>query len=191
MDNYHLARLHSLQTAPVVGESYMVPCVLIREFNGHEPFHLPVFGDWHNDKDFGQNDFDHYHIDTRFVTEQELEWFNLSGALNIQYLSGVCAINVTTMRDRGVYEDAKEIPRVCLRELGQSTTFSIHENGVLKNLSKQLMQKNFKLDDKCRVCPHKGTSLQGISPVNGVILCPVHAMRFDAKTLEVKEYSAW
>lgn len=45
--------------------------------------------------------------------------------------------------------------------------------------------KNSKLKHKCihkGKCPHRGFDLSGIKPINGVITCPLHSLKFDEKT---------
>lgn len=48
--------------------------------------------------------------------------------------------------------------------------------------------KNSKLKHKCihkGKCPHRGFDLSGIEPVDGVITCPLHSLKFDAKTKKI------
>lgn len=48
--------------------------------------------------------------------------------------------------------------------------------------------KKSKLKHKCvhkGKCPHRGFDLSNITPVDGVITCPLHSLRFDEKTLEI------
>jgi hypothetical protein len=50
--------------------------------------------------------------------------------------------------------------------------------------------KNSKLKHKCihkGKCPHRGFDLSNINPIDGVITCPLHSLKFDAKTKKLIE----
>jgi hypothetical protein len=38
-----------------------------------------------------------------------------------------------------------------------------------------------------KICPHRGASLCGVPAVEGVVTCPLHGLRFDAKSGQVHE----
>ena len=104
----------------------------------------------HDDKECGQPE-KHYHVDPRF---------------------GETTTKRITKTDRGQW-----IPRTVTSE------FVIHKFDTVGEATgtrvdfivKAIRPRNKMINGKC---PHKGFNLMQVKPINGVIHCPLHSMRF-------------
>ena len=90
-----MIRVDLLTEPPVVGETYLVPCV---EDQGT---HLPLLGPVpvHSDPDHGINaPFDHGHIDLRYLSDQDVRVAALGIALRLGGLPPIMSIPVILAR---------------------------------------------------------------------------------------------
>ena len=117
-----------------------------------EVTYYPIHLHKHNDIENGQREY-HYHVDTRYWTEYDV---GIRFPLPLE-------------------ENQKLVYRYMERK-------RTHE----KFPTPIRMIKKSKLKHKCihkGKCPHRGYDLTNVEPdENGVITCPLHSLKFDAKT---------
>lgn len=156
----------------VIGENYLVPCIKILDPNTDwyidntgelslkkEFKYIPIINFPHNDVENNQIEV-HYHIDDRFTSDDNT--ISLVGNLRIQ----------KTKEDILIYKLME-----CIRVRPNSITPS-------------RFIANSKLKHKCIYkgkCPHRGYDLTNEIPIDGVIICPLHALRFNSKTKQLIE----
>lgn len=177
---------------PEPGESYLVPCVDLRDIDipsdaGFEPFKtyqatldpLPIIGHIHRDPEFrGAGGEDpHIHIDMRFLTDWEFErlWkkpeyhFNNSYHPTFPILPDVLHLPKPHLH-----------PKQCRRRLADFRRMQIGYDGDYAKFEDEMEKHTIKLDHP--VCPHHGTPLAGQPVRDGVITCPTHGATWCAKT---------
>jgi len=175
-----MRRLLLLKKPPVVGKVYAVPCLILR---GLPP--LPILGVEHNDKDLGVIS-NHLHADQRFISDLSLH-NDFGHPLKQLMKAGECpggafATNMDAIRLYNIPFTFKEKPLRCLRQFPQKECFKASGPMLAWEREKIVARGFTHLSKDCRVCPHKGTPLDNVRPVNGKILCPAHGMEFDART---------
>lgn len=176
-------------TKPVVGKFYMVPCMHV-----NEPFRtrwiprdgwVPVIGPKHIDAEFLEFNWNHYHIDWRFlpapqfrrVMEQspsgsplghvltsDTEWSNLTGVPALRRLQ--CRREMPEFQGRGnIVRWGEHIGRKWERmERAQAFVCNKLKPG--------------------NICPHRGIDLTPFIKDDGTVICPGHGLRWDTKTGE-------
>jgi hypothetical protein len=163
-----------LSEPPVVGRTYLVPCVVA----GFHHEYLPVQTEFpHDDASNGFGDQPHYHVDYRFLPQ---DWYDRYLAneevggkpsnlwLLVFWQIRLAGLGDTTMR-------AME----CLREAPPPASLDTYFGFMLERLEPKFKDATL---PACKKCPHKGTPLGSYREVNGVLLCPGHGLSWDAKT---------
>lgn len=120
---------------------------------------MPLFDHPHTDIENGQREV-HYHADVRYIDKSKHE----------QYAQSMRPILPLGPNQRLEY-----------RMLLRMDHYDKYATPV------QLISKS-KLKHKCihkGKCPHRGYDLSGEIPVNGVITCPLHGLKFSAGTKEL------
>lgn len=118
---------------------------------------LPLYDHPHSDRENGQDEV-HYHQDSRFKGDNPKDFSS--------YRNGRIALPLID-NEALVYEEVNQIRDVEMR--GTPAEFI----------------KNSKLKHKCihkGKCPHRGFDLTDVRAINGVITCPLHSLKFNAKT---------
>lgn len=157
-------------TAPLVpGRYYLVPTVFTT-WHG-KPRKWPVIGPEHVDIDFFDFSLPHYHLDARFLREGH------------RGIHETLVYPVHGQRDNNW--KVGELPKPVWRRLKcQRATngFNPHHQEITK------MRQHF-AGQQCAsgrggwICPHRKASLGSVLPdENGVITCPLHALRINAAT---------
>ncbi len=183
-----MENIEHLTSPPVVGETYIVPCVFGRIYpfnytNQNTPRHTwPVLRPSHEDSKYtiqtrtvwdGEVDSEeeyceydpstphHFHVDPRF---SPAEWYTDYEVRNESWHTFV-----------GPMADIEWREMVCLREMSIQRLFTgFHKSFVVDHTGKK---------SKCMRCPHKGVNLASMPVVDGVVTCPAHGLRFDKKTM--------
>lgn len=162
------------------GELFLVPCIT-RESNAYgdiyvdREFITPVFNHPHNDVENGQKEI-HYHVDYRFV-----KYHNTAGG-----------------------ESAYSFPQPIRRHRKHNFVEHIRpikdHHGKLEYILLPVINEDFKgitpvsnikksnLKHKCihkGKCPHRGYDLSQVEPVNGIIRCPLHGLKFNESTKQL------
>lgn len=153
-----------------IGKYYRVPCVralLLGRFDS-----WPVLGPWHEDADFVGFNEEHFHLDARFLSvaqyrllchKRPLGEINLFAVVITAYqLAAAASIRLRKCKrqfpEQYPTERAKWIP-------------ALQDAFANKKVGPGL------------VCPHRGASLQGLTPDrDGCVTCPLHGLTWDCKT---------
>lgn len=151
-------------TLPIVGEVYLVPCVIFRD----KMELTPVYNHPHDDKENGQPE-KHYHADTRFTYEQfshhDNEVINIEGE---EFKLNPYEIRIEEHRTDGeTKHEIKYIPLELIR-LGESykTSTKLLSKSTIPHVCKNINS-----------CPHRGFDLSGIPfDHNGIRTCPLHGL---------------
>ena len=197
-------KIDELSTPPIVGEYYLVPCIMRQSFVEETPdgpdldwevnregeyvpvkknsnynrLHLeiyPIINHLHNDRETGQ-DYYHYHVDYRFIKiyyQDNLRDFPIVKRLREDH---IYAKHVRyDLVKRGTVDQTKDYtieyhPFKCLRT---------HNYGIAGRVELSKVKHHCITKGKC---PHRGYDLSQEVPVDGVITCPLHGLRFDAET---------
>ena len=192
-----MERIDELKTLPIIGEYYLVPCI-IKEYlhsktkddeerdNNWEivkgelnirkeksskitKYIYPIINHLHCDKENGQ-DYKHYHIDFRFI---EMDDNSIPKQLHSNHVFGA-DIRYNVIANNKEYE----IQYHKLKCVRTTNLFITNVTAIKKSkLKHNCIYKN--------KCPHRGYNLSQEPIINGVIQCPLHGLRFDAKTKEI------
>ena len=164
-----LLKSDELTTAPIVGVFYVVPTYVrhrvdLSNLNMIRTIEVaPLINHLHSDKDNGQSD-SHYHVDYRFMPCTDDFIWNLLPFSRI-YPSQIKDFSIQYMKMKCVTS-----------EYLAPTPVNLISNSKLKH---RCIHKG--------KCPHRGYNLSTVNPVNGIITCPLHSLRFDAETKQLME----
>lgn len=155
---------------PIVGEVYLAACYIRRtdrDWRTGLPaiYYSPVINHPHTDRENGQNEA-HYHTDTRFMyDEKNVETNKANIPKGYEHKSYF----------RPEHTEDTEIqylPLVLTHRISGGTTPS-------SSIKKSKLAHDCIHNGKC---PHRGYDLTNEIPIDGVITCPLHGLRFDAET---------
>lgn len=146
------------------GESYLVPCLVKEQYE--KLCITPVINHPHNDKENGQDEI-HYHVDYRFVKHED---------------DG----NFPTVVNKHSKHHFVERIRPEKNLDGELEYFILPViNEEFSGITPTKLISRSKLKHKCihkGKCPHRGYDLSQVKAVDGKITCPLHGLRFDAKS---------
>lgn len=182
-----MEKIDLLNTPPIIGEYYLVPCIIKEDFILRNSFDLewkedilisksfyekqmiitPILNHKHSDRENRQQ-YEHYHIDFRFIA------FEGDG------------INVKKIDD---YDFTTEI-RFNIIEENIKHKIQLFPLKCITNKQKWVggITKNSKLKHKCihkGKCPHRGYDLSKEVPVDGIITCPLHGLKFNSENKKI------
>ena len=166
-------RLIENTTDPQIGDFFIVRTVEFKRNN--MLLKWPVFAKSHSDKDYQPEE--HYHIDWRFMTEsimlEHRKYYqnlypNYWKDLNAEYFEPI-------MKDTEVISESYE-------KWKYLRNFDFPKEQFIK-IEKKMIDCGAKM--KNMRCPHHGTNLTSCKPVNGVVTCPQHGLRWNIKTGEL------
>lgn len=146
-----------------IGKYYAVAHVNVKNPKSTQQIDIdvPIIPIWHNDKkDFGFN-FDHYHIDGRFVG-------NGSKQAKLWNVSNGYATGVITDKNYNVVSEIFYKVKKCIRL----------ETGVpgINVFAPKFIEKHRGKSCKGRKCPHWGTTM---FEHEGMLVCPMHRLKGD------------
>lgn len=183
-----LPRLDKMTESPVVGRYYLVPTVRGTWHNQIRDW--PVIGPEHEDQQFFNFPYPHYHVDGRFLTHAEKRtaissrWWDNEDMDDREQLARVCIGSPLQANDlinkTGLPKPILKRKRCGLSVLPLPPTVAMAQTW-------QVMAKHF-AGRKCAhgkrgwVCPHQNVALGSVLSVDGVITCPLHGLRIDAAT---------
>ncbi len=178
------------QAPLVVGRYYKVPCI---KYKWHRRWGWwPVIGPLHQDKAFLAFPHSHYHMDGRFLTKAQRDYVLIvqerSRGAWLQDDAIVLAEALERWplnnHDLGAPEQATLKRRKCWRT--QLPPYgNAHQPGI-QRIAEHFAAHQCRRDENGWICPHQATPLGSIQPVDGVIVCPLHGLRIDAKTGTVR-----
>lgn len=120
---------------------------------------FPVYDHPHNDIENGQKET-HYHLDTRYIHKREIPLYSTHLRINFP------------LQLKQKFE---------FRELIKWRQEEIIATGV-NLISKSKLKRNCIHKGKC---PHRGYDLSQIEPIDGVITCPLHSLKFNSITKQL------
>ena len=186
--------LPSLPDKPVVGTFYRRPCV-----RAHWPTNrirwLPILGPVHSDPEHIRAEFQHVHVDYRFLNTEIREYLSRlvrkfpDDLLHKRIYS--TPISFVTPHD---YEKPVALDEIHRLEIDPASWMSVrprkyqgpyppypYENvSWLHGLSEAYADRTL---INGHICPHRGAELTGIVPdEDGVVTCPLHGLRWCLRT---------
>lgn len=162
-------RVEDLTSPPVIGETYLVPCIWGSALTHPRPSSfewIPITGPRHSDSDYiGFNPM-HFHFDHQFLSERFRK--ELVHWMNPEPLTYVAEH----------YDKAVGIvhwPLVCVRHVKSYPRLSFSsalEHGYRNKAV------------TCGKCPHRGLPLSSLprEPGTDIVTCPGHGLRWDLNT---------
>ena len=186
-----------LPDKPVVGTFYRRPCVRAHWLTNQVRW-LPILGPVHSDPEHIGADFQHIHIDFRFLNaeiRQSLDRHLLNSPDDF-FHHRVYSTPISYVTPRG-YEEPVDLDEVHLLHIDPESWISLrprkyqgpypvypYENAHwLQDLSEAYAERTL-IDG--HICPHRGTNLTGILPDDdGVVTCPLHGLRWCTRTGQI------
>lgn len=185
-------RLLDLETPPVIGEIYLVPCISMYIGKTREYEFVPIIGQAHSDPELG-NDSWHGHLDVRFATDDEIRKYTHVDPIKIRNASTNLNFDIPIFSLHVQQPKIEEVSKVCvgecldLRSCMRSDSWMI--NRYVPNYDLHTVMENEqehkKLDLKCKICPHRGVQLNSVAPTDGVLTCPGHGLQWSITTGEL------
>lgn len=163
-----LERVTELTEPPVVGRSYLVPCVRYAWFHWRSLW--PVFLPRHNDREFFDFDYQHYHVDPRFVSRR---YYHLSRQGREFFSSPL------THRDAPEPVLEGYFKRLCRRDM---RTYPYSHVAAVRAIRRHYEGVQCERGPAGWICPHRRTPLGSFPVVDGVVTCPLHGLRVAADT---------
>lgn len=151
----------------IVGEYYLVPHVHVENDTIEKPLSIdvPIIPVFHNDaKNFGVADYDHYHVDGRFVA-------NKSAVAKTWNTKDGYSPNIVTKDFGNVLSEVFYKKKKCLRL----------ETGLAGWPTDKFFEwKKSMIGKSCagRKCPHYGAVM---TVIDGKLKCPMHGLVGDLK----------
>jgi hypothetical protein len=169
-------RVDEMTSPPIVGRTYLVPCVRAPRDAEFPPGYVPVFGARHRDYDLIGFPYDHWHHDRRFTTPR-----HFALGMRIAKERGAPALifdQVLAVRTGADLPEPVWRPRKCWREM---PAYPDQPPRWLPDLEDAYQGK--RLRGACKVCPHRGLPLASLpaSP-DGTVTCPGHGLRWNVST---------
>lgn len=193
-----MEKIDELKTQPIIGEYYLVPCIIKdieikkeeKETEDYENWEIingqldkrksliktvkkkeiyPIINHLHSDKENGQ-EYKHYHIDYRFV---EVDENSIPKKLHSKHIFGA-SNRYNVLAENKTY-------KIEYHKLKCVRNNNLHITSVLA-IKKSKLKHNCIYKGKC---PHRGYDLSQEPIINGIITCPLHGLKFDAVTKEI------
>lgn len=160
-----------------IGRMYRIPTVFGSDQYGKVQI-WPVIGAAHEDRKLiGFKDI-HYHYDGRFLTDRQLTHIS---STSLNYRSEVVFSQVIA------YPEGYEISPIVMRLRKCRRAYDVYPDHRARWLRKMEAEyQDAKIDGRL-ICPHRGASLQGLKAVDGCVTCPLHGLRFDCKTGQLRK----
>ncbi|OLP56807.1 hypothetical protein BJF92_12105 [Rhizobium rhizosphaerae] len=168
-------RIETLSAAPEIGRYYLVPTVEGR-WNDRLA-RWPVIGPRHSDAHCLQFDFQHYHLDPRFLVGNGWYWRSVqSQPLMISNRINPDGLPAPVWRRRKCQRLENPKAREFRADLAkrQVANFDCHLS--------EWAGRQARHDGQGWVCPHRNVPLASMPVIDGAILCPLHLLLIDART---------
>lgn len=148
----------------------------------------PVVGPLHDDMQFFQFPWNHYHIDGRFLTRRQQQRAANYGYTKIknsyEKLARACLAYPMQTNDsinRGGFGKPVLMEKKC------SIPSLPYWSGATESKAWLAMVDAFaghicKRGKRGFVCPHQNVALGAVAAIDGVITCPLHGLRIDAES---------
>ena len=199
-------------TPMILGQVYRVPCArAVCHSIASTPLWLPVNGPLHDDREILEIEFQHWHLDWRFLTRKQITAFREKAyaSAGLPREAAVFTDVITEIHPdlgqewlNGRYESLEQ---------AQQSPEELEEQGVPRESYLQLRFRRLndeyppyprefmmeqwlleleqayqghRLKDGL-ICPHKGGDLAGSRIVDGTVTCPLHGLRWNLATGEL------
>lgn len=203
-----MEKIDELKAPPIVGRKYLVPCIIrqkLKEEYKHElpdlewiigangdlvpdsrsakiTYHLekdiwPIINHLHHDKENGQ-DYYHYHVDYRFTILKDEEAIIPAKLHSMHSFAPTSRYNLLSESQFTLRED---YTKGYVLEYYSLTCLRVQQAGITHPINVTRSVLNYDCIHKGK-CPHRGYDLSQEVPVNGIITCPLHGLKFNAKT---------
>lgn len=164
--------LSELREPPIVGKFYMVPVVRHYPYYGHIA-DWPVIGPLHSDEEFFNFPAAHYHVDIRFVSRAQMDWFATTGGLP----SLANAVGTSPLYYRGAPLTRPEMRR---RKCQSVEACHAYQDKPAVRLFREhygtAAAAIFTKDGRA-LCPHRKADLtQFPADDEGNVMCPLHGL---------------
>jgi hypothetical protein len=173
-----IQRISEIEGEPVIGKFYLVPCVetIWNTF-------LPVIGSPHDDTAIIGISGEHYHFDTRFLTNSQITGITRDSSIERKNVIG------SVFWTKGYFSEARRSGTVykrlkCLRQPFEFPLVTPDGHPIRWIPALEAAYKDVKLSD-CLKCPHRGIPLKGLPQKGGVVKCPGHGLAWNIKTGEM------
>lgn len=188
-----LQRIDRMSEPPEVGKFYLVPAIAW-EWRGLTDLprnvgdlYWPVIGNKHNDIEFFNFENLHYHVDPRFFTKRHWSKLYDRSSFAGSEENGKLLDALATPVNSSSMPDGPPSPQ--LRRMRCSMSAIPYSPYASRTRAVQALNKSFQ-GQKCSrgklgwICPHRQVPLGSMTPVEGIITCPLHGMRVNASTGE-------
>lgn len=177
-----LQRIDRMSEPPVVGRWYMVPCVFAKWREDYE--YWPVVGHEHDDLQFFNFPYRHYHVDARFLTRpQRLALGYYVDRLDPERVAEACISQPLQTNDRGC--NVGGLPTLQRKRCSMGpiqASQRILDAPNWNKLASHYAGQQCRQGRRGWICPHQNVALGNVAAINGVIHCPLHGLRIDAVT---------
>ena len=187
-----MERVTMLREPPVIGQAYLVPTVLYK-WLGERLFHWPVFLPRHDDKEHLNFEWQHYHVDPRFLSatmwKRAANWYSMRWEHWPDYARAFATLQAVPLnrtvpgargRETEPHPPVTWRPRVCTRA---AIPYMHHESALIMAMQGHFAGQRCKRARTGWVCPHKGFPLGSIgADADGEIVCPLHGLRIDPES---------
>lgn len=175
-----IERIEDITTPPVVGRFYGVPTVEAYWYNRLMPW--PVMGARHADREHFDFPHEHYHIDPRFVSRRiwdSMMWWGDEAAAASTFFRTPLTGRVDWRRGSDLGPVVRR-RRKCQRAMPE---YPYGDKDPVQSLRRAFAGVPAIPSKRGWICPHRKAPLGSIQPdEHGVITCPLHGLRFCAKT---------
>ena len=187
-----------------VGRFYRVPCVWASWPNlGSTPGWWPVLGPQHEDEEFIDFPYQHYHVDHRFLNakwrEDLISARGGGGGVCMTFSAVITSMNIAngSSASRGGvpafaqtdHNGTERMPEddswFRVRRLKCKAQWPEYPRRLarwLKYLERAYQGQKLR---RGRFCPHRGTDLSTIKPDGDVVTCPLHGLCWNVRTGEL------
>lgn len=174
-----------------VGRYYMVPCMLTTKAAGAwwalPGGWVPVVGPKHRDAEHLDVDFEHYHVDWRFIHTKKFQFAcdRRGGTPHSTVLS-------STHGQYNVIEGSPVLRKLrCLREMPEFPEVRTMPMNVVRRGTNRWAHMERAQAFVCNklkpgnICPHRGIDLTPFARPDGTAICPGHGLRWNLNTGEL------
>ena len=163
----------------VVGCHYLVPCLVGDPrvaWMANDRNLVPVIGPMHSDKDFIGADFEHFHIDWRFVEDVMAPYLR-----GFEYSPHGHVIRGQQLLE-GPYLKPLYRSMKCVRLMPDFPAFKNEYGWAALERAQRRTCNKLKPGN---ICPHRGIDLTPFEQPDGTAICPGHGLRWNLRTGEM------
>ena len=186
-----------LPDEPVAGTFYQRPCIRAHWLTNRIRW-LPILGPIHSDPEHIRAEFQHVHVDFRFLNMEIREYLNrlLFDFPDDLLHNRIYSTPISYVSPHG-YEEPVALDEIHLLGIDRASWMSVrlrkyqgpyppypYDNVPwLQGLSEAYADRTL---INGTICPHRGADLSGVATdQSGVITCPLHGLRWQSSTGEM------